>query len=227
MCLHRWLVVGVLTVAFAVVAGSAAAQGGQGQFGSNPDVFERAVLRSQDSSSSTTPAAIGPTGERWQAYAAAHSTAGSTAAQGGRYGRTPDAFERAVLRSEESMRASTDSHDRTTDAATQGYVPAFLVGVYNQSVMAKTGFTPTALAGLTERWKAYADAYQSIGADSDVGQSHGRYMPATTPAIATVDDGSDLSWRDLFYGVLLGMGLVALGGLGALAVRSHGRVPQA
>ncbi len=121
---------------------------------------------------------------------------------------TPDAFERAVLRSQPAIATATDSHQRT---ATSEPAP----------------YTAAALNALGARWQAYAawadDSSAGLAASGD---SHERsVLPASRQSLASADDG--VAWGDVAIGALFGAILVALGGLAAMATRGHGRVPQA
>jgi hypothetical protein len=144
--IHRLVLVGILAIACGIAAGAATAKPTPAQFGANPDAFERAVLRSQETGSLTssgyTPQALEALGERWTSYAAYHTS------QAG--GTRPARF---------------------VDARHQTEVPA------------------GALTG------------------------------------AGVDD-TGFDWTDAAIGALLGIALVGLGGIAALAMRSSGRVPQ-
>ena len=147
----------------------------------------------------------------------------------------------AVLRSQATSLAA-DSHDRTTVVGSnigaagqaafeggnrsvpQGFNPA--TGEV-PSQQASTGYTPAALEALGQRWEAYAAAQATGGAGSQITDSHGRVdMPMTSPASTSSVEDSDIAWRDLVYGMLLGFALIALGGIAAFALRSHGRVAQ-
>jgi hypothetical protein len=194
---HRWLGLGVLGLALAfasVPAAQAVAPPGQAKLTGVhaalehnrqtsepvPDVFERAVLRTQG----YTPAALQALEQRWQAIGEASQGAAPQ-----------DAFERAVLRSPDTGQ----------------------------------GYTPAALQALGQRGQALADAWAAQtpqGPLSTTADSHGRAeMPVSTtiPTLAS-GDGDGIAWVDLGIGSALGFALAAIGALGAMAVRGHGRV---
>ncbi len=147
----------------------------------------------------------------------------STDSSSGQFSAAPDWFERAVIRSQADP-VLADSHDRQQAGTGSGGADVLWIG---PSAGTAAGYTPQAIEALGQRWEAYAASQGTISTGSQITDSHGRVdLPATSPTSTTSGDDTGIAWLDVVYGVLLGFALVALGGLGAMVARTHGRVAQ-
>ena len=236
MCLHRFFALGLITAAAALMAGPAAHAGGAPPFsrGATPVAAQVHVHRLLDR-------AVRPAAGRVRARGApcagrdpvpTDSQQRTTAAQSR---PVPDVFERAVLRAQatKSSTGRLPSWVLGAGIPSQGVtqtesLPSWVLGaaIPSQGVTQTDSYTPAAVRAMGQRWEAYAAAQGANGTGSQLSDSRRSDLPAASPASTTSVDDTGIAWLDVVYGVLLGFGLVVLGGLGAMAVRTHGRVAQ-